>query len=126
MYVERKSWNLPPLVRDEVYKIACESLRNAFRHAQAKRIEVQFRYAPGQFRLCVVDNGKGIDPTVLSAGGRAGHHGLPGLHERAQVAGGKLSVWSQLDSGTEIELTIPAHLAYTKSSRSVSAGKGNG
>jgi ligand-binding sensor domain-containing protein/signal transduction histidine kinase len=124
--VEGKSRDLHALVRDEVYRIGCETLRNAFRHAQAKRIEVQFRYAPGQFRLCVVDNGKGIDPTVLSAGGRAGHHGLPGLHERAQVAGGKLSVWSQLDSGTEIELTIPAHLAYTKSSRSVSAGKGNG
>jgi signal transduction histidine kinase len=86
--VEGKSTDLHALVRDEVYRIGCETLRNAFRHAQAKRIEVQFRYAPGQFRLCVVDNGKGIDPAVLSAGGRAGHHGLPGLHERAQVAEG--------------------------------------
>jgi signal transduction histidine kinase len=127
LYGEGKSRDLPPLVRDEVYQIGCESLRNAFRHAQARRIEVQIRYDPRQFRLHVVDNGKGIDPAVLSAGGRAGHHGLPGLHERAQLAGGKLSFWSQLNSGTEIELTIPAAIAYTRSQparRSMFSGKG--
>jgi signal transduction histidine kinase len=124
--VEGKSRDLPPLVRDEIYHIACESLRNAFRHAQAKRIEVEFRYDPRRFRLRVVDNGKGIDPTVLSAGGRVGHHGLPGINERAELAGGKLSVWSQIDSGTEIEVTIPASVAYLKSPpgrRSKSAGE---
>jgi len=114
VHVEGKSRDLPPLVRDEVYRIAGEALRNAFRHAQAKRIEVGIRYDQRQFRLCVLDDGKGIDQAVLSAGGRAGHHGLPGIHERAQLAGGKLSVRSQLDSGTEIELTIPAGLAYAK------------
>ena len=127
--VEGKSRDLPPLTRDEVYHIACETLRNAFRHAQAQRIEVEIRYDPRQFRLCVRDNGKGIDPAVLSAGGRAGHHGLPGIHERAELAGGKLSVWSQLDSGTEIELTIPGSIAYTKSPpdhRSMASGKGTG
>jgi len=127
--VEGESRDLPPLVRDEVYQIAREAVRNAFRHAHAQRIEVQIRYDPRQFRLHIVDNGKGIDPAVLSAGGRAGHHGLPGLHERARLAGGKLSVWSQSDSGTEIELTIPAAMAYTKSTparRSMFSGKGGG
>jgi signal transduction histidine kinase/ligand-binding sensor domain-containing protein len=127
--VQGKSRDLPPLVRDEVYRIGCEALRNAFRHAQAKRIEVEFHYDPRRFRLRIVDNGKGIDAAVLSAGGRAGHHGLPGLNERAQLAGGKLSVWSQLNSGTEIELTIPAAIAYlesTSASRSMPAGKENG
>jgi hypothetical protein len=129
VYVEGKSRDLPPLVRDEVYKIACECLRNAFRHAQARRIEVPIRHEPRQFRLQLVDNGKGIDPAILRAGGRAGHHGLPGLHERAELAGGKLSVWSQLGSGTEIELTIPATIAYTKSppsGQAMSAGKETG
>ena len=49
---------------------------------------------------------------MLSAGGRAGHHGLPGIHERAELAGGKLSIWSRVDSGTEIELVIPSVVAY--------------
>ena len=124
--VEGKSRDLPPIVRDEVYHIACESLRNAFRHAQAKRIEVQIRHDERQFWLRIADNGKGIDAAVLSTGGRAGHHGLPGIRERAELAGGKLSVWSQPDSGTEIELTIPASIAYVKSpaaSRSRSVGE---
>jgi signal transduction histidine kinase len=129
VHVEGKSKDLPALVRDEVYRIACETLRNAFRHAQAKRIDVEIRYDPREFRLRVADNGKGIDLKVLSAGGRAGHHGLAGLHERAQVAGGKLSVWSQPNSGTEIELTIPGSIAYTKSPpdrRSTAFGRGAG
>jgi signal transduction histidine kinase/ligand-binding sensor domain-containing protein len=128
VHIEGKSRDLPPLVRDEVYLVACETLRNAFRHAHAQRIEVEIRYDPRQFRLRVVDNGKGIDPAVLSAGERAGHHGLPGIHERAELAGGKLTIWSQLDSGTEIELTIPGSIAYTKSPDrpSMAFGKGTG
>ena len=94
--VEGASRELVPIVRDEVYRIAIESLRNAFRHAHARRIEVEIHYDPRQLRLRVRDNGNGIDPKVLDSGGRAGHHGLPGMHERAKLAGGKLSVWSRL------------------------------
>jgi ligand-binding sensor domain-containing protein/signal transduction histidine kinase len=108
------SKDLPPLVRDEVFWIAAEALRNAFRHAQAKGIEVEIRYGPRQFRLRVLDDGKGIDQAILKVGGRTGHHGLPGINERAELAGGKLCVWSQLDSGTRIELTIPASIAYRR------------
>jgi signal transduction histidine kinase len=126
VHVEGKSRDLPPLVRDEIYHIACESLRNAFRHAQAKQIEVEFRYDARQFRLHIADDGKGIDPAVLSARGREGHHGLPGLNERAKLAGGELTLWSQPGSGTEVELTIPGSIAYLKSRpahRAMSAGE---
>ncbi|HTT19136.1 MAG TPA: hypothetical protein VMG82_09335, partial [Candidatus Sulfotelmatobacter sp.] len=44
--------------------------------------------------------------------GRAGHYGLHGMRERAKLMGGKLAVWSELDSGTEVELSIPASNAY--------------
>ena len=115
LLVEGKSRDLPPLVRDEVYRIAGEALRNAFRHAQAKRIEVKIHYDQRRLRLRVRDDGKGIDPQLLNAGGRAGHHGMPGMQERAALAGGQLAVWSELGSGTEIEVTIPASIAYTKS-----------
>jgi signal transduction histidine kinase/ligand-binding sensor domain-containing protein len=113
--VEGSTRDLRPLIRDEVYNIACESLRNAFKHAQARRIQVEIHYDSRQFLLRVADDGKGIDPEILSAGGRAGHHGLPGIHERAELAGGKLAVRSQIGSGTEIELTISSATAYIKS-----------
>ena len=41
------------------------------------------------------------------------HFGLRGMRERAKLIGGKLTVWSELDSGTEVELSIPASRAYT-------------
>ena len=53
--------NLNPIVRDEAYRIAGEALRNAFRHAQARRITVEIRYDKRHFHLTVRDDGKGMD-----------------------------------------------------------------
>jgi signal transduction histidine kinase len=110
--VEGEPRNLHPILRDEIYKIATEALRNVFRHAQARHVEVEIRYGNEQFRLRVRDDGKGIDPAVLSHHGREGHYGLPGMRERATVIGGKLTIWSAADAGTEVELSIPAGTAY--------------
>ena len=114
--VEGESRDLHPILRDEVYRIAGEGVRNAFHHSGATRIEVGIFYDERQLRARVLDNGKGIDPKVLGGGGRQGHYGLPGMQERAKLVGGKLTVRSRLNSGTEVELTIPASRAYVKSS----------
>jgi signal transduction histidine kinase/ligand-binding sensor domain-containing protein len=103
---------LRPLVRDDIYRIAGESLRNAFCHAGAARIEVVLCYDVRQLRLRVRDDGKGIDPQFLSEDGQAGHYGVRGMRERAKLMGGNLAVWTAPDSGTEVELTIPASRAY--------------
>jgi ligand-binding sensor domain-containing protein/signal transduction histidine kinase len=107
--------NLHPILRDEVYRIAGEALRNAFKHAQAQQIEVEIRYDERQLRLRVRDDGKGTDAKHLDGDGYAGHYGLRGMRERAKLMGGKLAVWSELDSGTEVELSIPASRAYETS-----------
>jgi len=113
--VEGTPRDLVPLLQDEVYRIACEALRNAFKHAQARRIEVEIRYDHRQFRLRIRDDGEGIDVKVLGAVGRLGHYGLPGMKERARLLGGSLAIWSELNSGTEVELTIRGSIAYAKS-----------
>jgi len=110
--VEGESRNLHPILRDETYKIAAEALRNAFQHGQARQVEVEIRYDNEQFRLRVRDDGKGIDPEVLSSQGKEGHFGLPGMRERAKIMGAKLTVWSEVDAGTELELRLPASIAY--------------
>jgi signal transduction histidine kinase len=110
--VEGTPRGLHPILRDEVYRIAGEALRNAFRHAAAKRVEVEIHYDERQLRLRVRDNGNGIDPKDLNEGGRRGHFGLRGMRERAKLLGGKLTVWTQMDSGTELELSIPASQAF--------------
>jgi len=53
------------------------------------------------------DDGKGIAAEYLTAEGREGHFGLHGMRERAKLVGGKITVWTASDSGTEIELTTP-------------------
>jgi signal transduction histidine kinase len=115
LLVEGAPRNLAPLIGDEIYSIAAEAIRNAFRHAHAERIEVEVHLDAHQLRLRVRDNGKGIDPQVLEAGGSHGHYGLKGMQERAKAIGGKLAVWSELGSGTEVELSIPAAAAYSES-----------
>jgi signal transduction histidine kinase/ligand-binding sensor domain-containing protein len=110
--VEGERQDVKPLVLDEVYRIARELLRNAFRHAQASRIEVEIRYEGRQLRLHVRDDGKGIDPKILEAGGRAGHWGMPGMRERVSRFGGKLEFWSEAGAGTEAVLTVPGAVAY--------------
>ena len=115
--VEGATRDLAPLVRDDVHRIACEAVRNAFLHAQAGRIEVEIGYERQRLRLLVRDDGKGIDEKVLAEGGRPGHFGLAGMRERAQLVGGKLAVFTRPDSGTEVELTIPASIAYLKTAR---------
>jgi signal transduction histidine kinase len=60
----------------------------------------------------VRDDGKGIGPELLHAGGRAGHFGLRGMSERATLVGGRLAVWSRLGTGTEVELCVPGRCAY--------------
>jgi signal transduction histidine kinase len=113
--VEGTSRDLAPILRDDVYRITSEAVRNAFRHAAATRIEVEIRYDARELRLRIRDNGKGIDPKVLEDGGRVGHYGLPSMKERAKLMGGNLTVWSELGSGAETELTLPAAVAYAKS-----------
>ncbi|MGA9686953.1 MAG: ATP-binding protein, partial [Candidatus Sulfotelmatobacter sp.] len=115
--VEGESRNLHPILRDETYKIAAEALRNAFRHSRARQIEAEIRYDTEQFRLRVRDDGKGVDPAILSSQGSEGHFGLPGMRERATLIGGKLVVWSEVDAGTEVELRVPASTAYATAQR---------
>jgi ligand-binding sensor domain-containing protein/signal transduction histidine kinase len=103
--------------RDEIYRIAAEALRNAFRHARAHRIEVEIRYGDKGFELHVRDDGKGMDRELVSGKGREGHFGLNGMRERAKLVGGNVAVWSNVGAGTEVELSIPSSKAYTRSSR---------
>ncbi|HLN03669.1 MAG TPA: two-component regulator propeller domain-containing protein [Bryobacteraceae bacterium] len=110
--VEGERRDLEPLLQDEVYRIARELLRNSFRHAQASRIEAEIRYESRQLRVHIRDDGKGIDPEILKAGGRAGHWGMSGMRERADRFGGKLEFWSEAGAGTEAVLTLPAAAAY--------------
>ena len=112
--VEGPARDLQPIVRDEIYRITCEALRNAFNHARAKQIETEITYGERLFRVRVRDDGEGIPTTILEEG-RPGHYGLAGIRERAKQIGGTLEIWSQAGAGTEIELSVDGAVAYSAS-----------
>jgi signal transduction histidine kinase/ligand-binding sensor domain-containing protein len=103
---------LHPIVREEGFSIAREALTNAFRHASASTIEAEVAYNYGALSVRVRDDGQGISPSVMAAGGRPGHFGLAGMRERAAKLGAHLEVWSKPGAGTEWELRVPAKVAY--------------
>jgi signal transduction histidine kinase len=115
--VEGESQDLHPIIRDEIYNVAAEALRNAFRHARARTIGVVIQYERQYFRLLVTDDGKGIERALLTAGGTEGHYGLRGMSERAALLGGELAVGSEVGVGTEVGLRLPARIAYARSRR---------
>ncbi len=113
LVVEGPARDLHPMIRDELYRITREALRNAFHHARAHHIETEITFGERVFRLRVRDDGEGI-PTEILGEGRTGHYGLPGMRERAKRIGGKLDIWSGAKAGTEIELSIAGSIAYGK------------
>jgi signal transduction histidine kinase len=106
---------LSATANNEVYRIALELLRNAFHHGNATRIEAEIRYDDHLLRIRIRDDGRGIDPKVLKDGGSAGHWGLQGVRERAERIGSRLEFWSEAGVGTEVELMVPASVAYDTS-----------
>jgi signal transduction histidine kinase len=116
---EGERQTLSPTTKNEVCRIALEILRNAYRHAHAGRIEVEIRYDHHMLRLRIRDDGMGIDPKVLREGGSAGHWGLRGVRERAKRIGAQLEFWSESGAGSEVQLTVPASVAYENSGERV-------
>ncbi|MGD0894046.1 MAG: ATP-binding protein, partial [Terracidiphilus sp.] len=107
--------NLHPIVRDEVSLIAREAIHNACTHSRASQLRVELGYAE-DLRLCIRDNGIGIDPNVLDAG-KTGHFGLRGMRERSARIRAKLTVSSSRNHGTEVVLKIPGDVAYLSEKR---------
>ena len=109
--------DLHPIVREEGFFIGREALTNAFQHAAATSIEAELSYGDAVLLIRVRDDGAGIDTAVLDAGERPGHFGLLGMRERARKLGATLDIWSRPGAGTEVELRVPAHVAYVSRKR---------
>jgi ligand-binding sensor domain-containing protein/signal transduction histidine kinase len=102
-------------IYEEICRIGRESILNIFQHAQADTIRISIQYSARELQLKFCDNGRGMDAQILSSG-RDGHWGIAGMRERAAKIGGKLQISSRATEGTEVELTIPGHIAYNEPS----------
>jgi signal transduction histidine kinase/ligand-binding sensor domain-containing protein len=104
--------DMHPIVRDEIYRIGYEAIRNAYLHSQASRLEVELRYEQDLI-VRVRDNGVGIEPAIASQG-KDGHFGLRGMRERAARIGAQLTIASSPASGTDVTVVVPGRIVFRK------------
>jgi two-component system, NarL family, sensor histidine kinase DevS len=93
---------LDPELESAVYRLLQEALTNVARHAGAHSVRVLVAESGGSLHVEVEDDGDGFDPAAPSAG-----FGVAGMHERATLAGGRLSIESG-EHGTLLRATLPA------------------
>ncbi len=94
---------LRPEIAVALFRIAQEALNNAAKHSSAKRIRVCLEERGSELELCIIDDGRGFDPAQAPRG----RWGMTTMRERAQAAGGRLSVDSSPGNGTCVRATVP-------------------
>jgi len=113
-YVTGHPKEIHPVIRDELYRVGYEAIRNACSHSRGSRLEVGLKYGH-DLTVLIKDNGVGIDPAVLDHG-KEGHLGLHGMRERVARIGGKLTVVTSTGSGTEITVIVPGGIVFRERS----------
>jgi len=94
---------LSPDVEQCIYRVTQEAVENVVRHANARHLWVRLAVNSNETRLMIRDDGVGFRPEINSP---PNHFGLSGLQERAQVAGGVLTIESKPSQGTTVQLVI--------------------
>jgi PAS domain S-box-containing protein len=106
LHVKGEARRLESDVEVALYRIAQEAVSNVIKHAAATQVEITLEYSTSEIELLVRDNGRGF-----LAGSRrpveAGGLGLIGMHERAEMLSGTLSVESEPGRGTSLRARIP-------------------
>lgn len=105
-----RTCDMPPLVRDTVFRVGLEAVQNALKHARARRIEVLVACDPHGVRLDVRDDGWGFD-VAADFRSYSDHWGLVGMREQAERIGATLRVRSAPGSGTTVTLSAPLDAA---------------
>lgn len=87
-----------------IYRICQEAVLNALKYAHVDTVSVRLFEQSGMIRLEVEDQGEGFEAGSDPIGTGLG---LYGMRERAEIAGGTLTVRSELGIGTKVQLQIP-------------------
>ena len=89
-------------VKIHLYRILQETMQNAYKHAEATKVDISFKNEAGKLVFSIFDNGKGFDTQKAKKG-----IGLKNIEDRIQEINGKLSIKSQANKGTKIIIIVP-------------------
>lgn len=85
-----------------LYRMCQEILTNAFKHASAQHINLQFSSDEANLKITISDNGKGFDPGLKTSE----CYGLQNLKKRAEEFGIKVNLITAPGKGTTYELIV--------------------
>jgi signal transduction histidine kinase len=94
---------IPPVVKDNLFRIFQEILSNAIRHSGATTLEISLYRKGRGLVLQAADNGRGFDPQA----GDPHRLGLSTMQERAELLGGSCRIASAPERGTTITVEVP-------------------
>lgn len=101
----------PPLEPEQaaaLFRITQEAVSNILKHAGAGCASIRLLHGEGRVSLLIEDDGCGFDPAEAARSAVSlGRLGLPGLQERAELAGGALAIDSAPGRGTHLRVDIP-------------------
>ncbi len=94
---------------EELLRVAQEAIQNVQKHARATRLALRLEYDDRTVVLSVTDNGVGFPAKLQSFAPEspAGHFGLTGMRERAELVGAILEITSQPGAGTTVRMIVP-------------------
>ncbi len=106
--VKSSAARLPVGLTVACFRVAQEALTNVVRHAQARHVWVELNHGEDEVDMAIRDDGIGFDPeTVRHRAGRGESFGLLGIHERADLLGGRADIRSKPGQGTNIRVWFP-------------------
>lgn len=91
---------------EQITQIAREALSNVVQHSDATHVTLRLEYAGDVTCLTVLDNGQGLDLSLLSAPGKNGQ-GIANMRARARMLGGALEIESRPGAGMRLVLSMP-------------------
>lgn len=104
---------LPPEVELGAFRIAQEAVSNVIRHAGARKLVLTLAFEAPGLRLRVADDGCGFDPGTVNRPSPSRGLGMLSMRERAEIAGGRLTIRSAPGEGTVVEATLNSVSAPT-------------
>ncbi len=98
---------LPSVIEVAIFRIIQEALQNVHRHAKATQVDVVFEEKEAMLEFSVIDNGDGVASDRIDMSRK--NLGLARMVDYAELLGGKLRIFSDLEYGTRVALSIPYH-----------------
>jgi PAS domain S-box-containing protein len=103
--IEGDEFSVPTPVREQLFLILREAVRNAVSHSGCRKISVLLDVMPEKITGIVEDDGQGFTPEEPGAGAHG--TGLESMKERATLVGGSCSVRTEPNKGTRVQVSIP-------------------